>query len=609
MTVYTHPLTADIPTTQPFGVNAGGYNGSGGHNGEDKGARIGTPVRAPGDGVIEHADWVRSANNTWLYVPGWAGITVVLNCGNEEPSFEFNHLIKTDLNVGDRVKQGDIIGYTGNTKAITGATFPAHLHWGCLPPRWNIRNGFYGRVDPYKFVKGFWGGAPMTATAPNQRQNGPQMTRQRSEPRVAEGNVIREIPPNQLEVWEGYVHGQSVTVNGFTSDIWFKDKVGYAWCGGFVSQSTDGLPDMTPRAELPANQRRVGPGGANQRKDPNPGADVVRFVKGGEVEIFTGYVHGTPVTGTDGVANDLWYVDAKGYMWSGAFETQSTVGLPDLTVVVPPPPAPDAPVIFPSFPYLNGIDVAKYQESAALNLIASDFYFIKATEGGAEYSDGALASNVAEARLTGKPIGFYHYARPLVTPENTAAEEARSFLAVIKPHLRPGDLVFLDWEAENQDRTDWAEEWLSIVAAATGATPVIYLNAAAINGADWTKVEARFPLWYAGYGANTQTDGFAPPNKKPDVTWAAGVLLWQYTSRGRLPNYDGDLDLNIFYGTVEELKALGAKHALEDPKPNPPVCEVPPPVADTDDDNQLEEFGAWVGSWLVENFKNRKQDS
>lgn len=606
MATYTHPLTADIPTTQPFGVNAGGYNGSGGHNGEDKGAQVGTPVMAPGDGVIEYADWVRSANNVWLYIPGWAGITVVLNCGDEEPSFEFNHLIKTDLNVGDRVRRGDIIGYTGNTKSITGEEFPAHLHWGSLPPRWDVRNGFYGRVDPYLYVKGFWGGAPMAATAPNQRLNGPQITYQRDAANVG-GAVVREIPASQLEVWEGFVRGQSVTVNGFTSDVWFKDKVGYAWCGAFESQSTDGLPDLTPRAVVPANQRQVGPAGATQRSAPRTDAEVIRSIPGGGNEIFTGYVRGQNVT-VGALTTDLWYVDAKGYVWSGAFETQDTVGLPDLTVVTPPAPAP-APAPEPVFAFLNGIDVAVYQESAALNLLQSDFIWIKASEGGGDFADKALASNVAEARLTGKPVGFYHFARPLVTPENTAAEEARSFLAVIKPHLLPGDVVALDWEAENQDRTDWAEEFLTIVAAATGATPLIYLNAAAINGGDWAAVEARFPLWYAGYGANTQTDGFAPPTKKPDVTWAAGVVAWQYTSKGRLRGYGSDLDLNIFYGTVEDLKALGAKRALEDPKPNPPVCEIPAPVTDTTDKGQLEEFGSWVGSWLVENFNNRKKDS
>lgn len=597
---YTHPLTPDIPTTQPFGVNPGGFNGPGGHNGEDKGAQIGTPVRSPGNGVVEQADWVRSANNAWLYIPGWAGITVVINCGEEEPSFEFNHLIKTDLNVGDTVKQGDIIGYTGNTKSITGETFPAHLHWGCLPPRWDIRNGFYGRVDPYTFVKGFWGGAPMTATAPNQRLNGPQITYQRDAAAIT-GKIVREIPASSLEVWEGYVHGQPVTLNGFTSDVWFKDKIGYAWCGAFESQSTEGLLDLTPRAQLAADQRLAGPDGVRQRSEPSTDAAIVRQIPGQSVEVFTGYVHGQPVT-VGAITTDIWYVDAKGYAWAGGFESQDTTGLRDLTVITQPQPAPVPPASVPSFPYLNGIDVAKYQEKDTLQLVPADFYWIKATEGGGDYTDEALASNVAEARLSGKPIGFYHYAHPFATPENTAAEELRSFLKAIKPYLQPGDLIALDWEAENQHRTDWALEWLDGAAAATGASPLIYLNAGAINGGDWSKVEAKYKLWYAGYGANAAAVQYLPPVKLPDVTWAAGLAAWQYNSRTRLPNTTTDYDVNIFYGTTSDLIALGAKHALEDPKPNPPICEVPPAVTD-DPKDPVREFT----DWLVDQFHNRKK--
>lgn len=97
MSVYAHPLAPEISTTQPFGSSPGGFNPPGGHTGEDKGSQIGVPVRAAGDGVIELAGWVPSDNNPWLFIRNWAGITVVLSCGNEEPSFNYSHLIKTDL--------------------------------------------------------------------------------------------------------------------------------------------------------------------------------------------------------------------------------------------------------------------------------------------------------------------------------------------------------------------------------------------------------------------------------------------------------------------------------------------------------------------------------
>ena len=409
-------------------------------------------------------------------------------------------------------------------------------------------------------------------------------------------NIAREIPPHQVEVFEGYVHGQELSVNGVTTNIWYKDHIGFAWAGLFTEVKTDGLPDLTPRPQLAANQRRVGPLGAKARTEPRVEDNVARVALGGTVEVFLGYVHGESVDG-----NDIWYVDDRHFLWSGGFETQDVLGLPNLTVVTaPPPPAP--PVEEVTFPYLSGIDVARYQEAAALNVLPTDFYIIKATEGGADWQDEALASNLAEARVTGKPVAFYHFAHPLVTEANTAGEEARSFLAAIKPHLQKGDRVALDWEAENQDRTDWAEEWLNIVAEATRSTPWIYLNSKAINDGDWSKVEAKYPLWYAGglrYGSTIE--GFIPvPLAEARVTWAAGVDLWQYTAHGRLRGYEGDLDFNILYISEEQWRAGGAEGPMEEPVPNPPLEEPAPPLTN-DPDDSLREFA----DWLFQSFKDR----
>lgn len=599
MSTYINPEEPQWPVTQGFGQFPGGFNPAGGHTGRDKGTPIGRPLRAPAAGTITLAGnagpW--NTNDYWLE-GAFAGQSVVLDTDDGQYAFTFNHLSRILVRVGQHVEQGEIIVESGNSG---GATSGAHHHFEVMPNGWNFQNGTYGRINPDTVCKGYFDGTQGQPTLPNHRKNGPQVTNQRADSNVS-AEIIRQIPADQLEVWEGYVHGQEVSINGFVSDIWFKDKVGYAWCGGFTSQSTDGLPDLTPRAQLAANQRLAGPAGVRQRAKADTSGDVVREIPGGSVEVFIGFVHGQNVTVGD-ITSDIWFVDAKGFAWSGGFESQSVVGLPDLTVSAPPAPAPEPAVPAPTFLYLNGIDVAKYQARAALNTVLSDFYIIKATEGGADYTDEALASNVAEARLTGKPIGFYHFARPLATAENTAAEEARSFLKAIKPFLQVGDLVFLDWEAENQSRTDWALEWLKIVAKATGAKPLIYLNAAAINGGDWSEVEKLFGLWYAGYGANPVREGFQPPATMPDVTWAAGLKMYQYSSKTRLPNYDGDLDVNVFYGTVEEFKALGATTLLQEPVPNPPVCEIPPAVTD-DPTDTLREFT----EWLIDGFKNRKKD-
>lgn len=593
---YINPEEPNWTVSQGFGMFPGGYNPVGGHTGRDKGMPVGRPLRAPGDGVITLAGNAGPWNTNEYWLNGdFAGQSVVLETDDGEWAFTLNHLSRVLVTKGQKVKKGDIICISGNSGS---ATTGSHHHFEAMPNGWNFNNGTYGRVNPDTVCKGFWSGGIAKVTAPNQRLNGPQTTNQRSEPKVT-AKIVRQIPANQLEIWEGFVHGQKVTSGGLTSDVWFKDKVGYSWCGGFTSQSTAGLPDLTPRKTLAANQRLAGPSGVTQRKQPNTVAAAVRSIPGNSVEVFTGFVRAQKVT-VNGLTSDIWYVDVKGFAWAGGFTSQSTVGLPDLTVVAPPIPAPKPVVTYPapSGAFLNGIDVSMYQESASLNTVASDFYWIKATEGGADWTDEALASNVAEARLTGKPIGFYHMARPMFTPDNTAAEELRSFLAAVKPHFKIGDLVGLDWERENQHMTDWAEEWLDGAADQLRCIPFIYLNAPAINGTkeqphDWSRVEVKYPLWYAAYGANPELQGYTPREKPSDVTWAAGLLMFQYSSKTRLLNYNGDLDANVFYGTEGALRTFGAKRTQVALEPqNPPIVTPAPPV--NMDASVLARFFSWL---------------
>lgn len=604
---YIIPEEPQYTYTQRFGAFPGGYNPVGGHTGWDKNTPTGRPLRAACDGTITLAGnagpW--NTNDYWLE-GGFAGLSVVLDGGAGMPAFTYNHLSRIVVTRGQTVKKGDIICYSGNSGS---ATTGPHHHFECLPPLWNFNNGTFGRVDPNLYCKSFYTGAVPVA-GPNQRLNGPHETMQRATPSTA-GAVVRRIPPQSLEVFEGFVRGQKLTVGTFSSDVWFKDKIGYAWAGAFESNVTAGLPDLTPRAALAANQRLVGSTMVRQRAKADTKSAVLREIAPNTVEIFKGFVRGEKVTiGT--MTTNIWYVDDKGYAWAGGFASQSVVGLPDLTIVTPPkvppvvtPPAPTPiPTPKPVGATMNGIDVAIYQEPAALNTVQSDFYIIKATEGAGGWDDDALVSNTAEARLTGKPVGFYHFARPLLTPQNTAAAEADSFLDVIAPLMKVGDVLILDWEAENQDRTDWALEWLDTVAKETGATPLIYLNAPAINGGDWTAVEAKYPLWFANYGTNQTTNGFVPPTTKPEVTWKSNVVMWQYTSKGRLTNYGGDLDLNIFYGSAYGWRnVLGAKRQIVADTDNPPIVEPDPPIeVDTEGDvAKVEEFAQWI----IEKFRSK----
>jgi murein DD-endopeptidase MepM/ murein hydrolase activator NlpD len=103
------------------------YNGKPGsaHSGMDIAAPNGTPVRAPAAGVVTLA-----APDFYL-----TGGTLLLDHGHGISS-NFLHLSRIDVQVGDRIEQGQVIGAVGATGRATGP----HLHWGM--------NWLDVRIDP-----------------------------------------------------------------------------------------------------------------------------------------------------------------------------------------------------------------------------------------------------------------------------------------------------------------------------------------------------------------------------------------------------------------------------------------------------------------------------
>jgi biotin carboxyl carrier protein len=94
------------------------YNGEKGsyHTGEDIAVPIGTPVRAPADGVV-----ILAATGDPFTLEGHL-LMVAHGMGLDSA---FLHLSHIDVKVGDVVKQGQVIGESGMTGRATGP----HLHW------------------------------------------------------------------------------------------------------------------------------------------------------------------------------------------------------------------------------------------------------------------------------------------------------------------------------------------------------------------------------------------------------------------------------------------------------------------------------------------------
>ncbi len=123
--------TSSFRVTQYFGntdfARGGAYNGRG-HSGVDFGVPIGTPVRAVMDGTVRAAfdtDSVgaRGSDGRYRQCVSYGKYVLVEHDNGLSTLVAHNSLIKVDL--GDRVKRGDIIAYSGNSGYSTGP----HLHF------------------------------------------------------------------------------------------------------------------------------------------------------------------------------------------------------------------------------------------------------------------------------------------------------------------------------------------------------------------------------------------------------------------------------------------------------------------------------------------------
>ncbi len=115
-------ITSQFGTARMYNNSLRSY-----HSGTDYRAAIGTPLHATNDGVVA------IAKDRY-----YAGNSVVIDHGEGIYSCYY-HLSKLHVKVGDKVKQGDILGLSGMTGRVTGP----HLHYAIM------LNGT--QVDPLHF--------------------------------------------------------------------------------------------------------------------------------------------------------------------------------------------------------------------------------------------------------------------------------------------------------------------------------------------------------------------------------------------------------------------------------------------------------------------------
>jgi len=231
---------------------------------------------------------------------------------------------------------------------------------------------------------------------------------------------------------------------------------------------------------------------------------------------------------------------------------------------------------------LKGIDISNWQAGINLAAVNFDFAIIKATEG-VNYVSPSCDAQFQAVKAKGKLRGVYHFAR---NTKNSAEDEANFFVNNIKGYLDKKTVLVLDWEDVNTSDVAWAKRWLDKVQQLTGVKPIIYMSESVVNSHDWSSVaNADYGLWvakYRDYAADYNYD-MSLAGTPPSVKWWKFYTMWQWTSSGRLDGYNGNLDLNEFYGDAAAwLAYAGSKGATAPtPAPNPTPKPTPAPAGKT----------------------------
>jgi hypothetical protein len=147
--------TRDLPATHPTIQAYGNYQPYG-HDGIDYACAEGSPVYAPGPGVVEYAGWGQDmpANVAakWAFIAGpggWpSGIITLINHNGVIGSY-LAHKNRSDFDhkVGQWIPAGTVVGASGNT----GRSGGPHVHWSVVRFPVNYSDGLYSRVNPLDY--------------------------------------------------------------------------------------------------------------------------------------------------------------------------------------------------------------------------------------------------------------------------------------------------------------------------------------------------------------------------------------------------------------------------------------------------------------------------
>lgn len=209
---------------------------------------------------------------------------------------------------------------------------------------------------------------------------------------------------------------------------------------------------------------------------------------------------------------------------------------------------------------LNGIDIASYQAGLDFSKVPCDFAIIKATQG-TGYTNPDCIRAVEQAMSLGKGVGVYHY----ISGGNAVAE-ANFFINSILNWIGKV-MICLDWELDQNSAwgdESYLEQVINQVIARTGVPPMIYAPASRYNQVAEVAKRHNCGLWIAQY-ADMNPTGYQ------NTPWNEGAYtcaIRQYSGSGRLNGWNGDLDLDKFYGSLDDFRKYYGSSSSAPSKPS-----------------------------------------
>jgi lysozyme len=188
----------------------------------------------------------------------------------------------------------------------------------------------------------------------------------------------------------------------------------------------------------------------------------------------------------------------------------------------------------------RGIDVSHWQGAidwAKVRSAGIQFAIIKA--GGSDagfYTDPRWEENYREAKANGIAVGAYYFVGPACTSAEDGEADAQRFLAQLKGKQLEYP-VFMDNEAQP-------------VSAKTGITEATIAFCRALEAAGY--FAGIYGSTYSGFRDRMDDSRLTPfthwvAQYASKCTYGGAYGIWQYSSSGRIPGINGNVDLDISY--------------------------------------------------------------